>query len=191
MGGDEVNIFKSGKNYGFPVISYGRQNSGAMINGGETAQEGMEQPRYYWNPSIAPSGMLFYTGAKLPAWKDSLFVGAMSGMQVVRLELKGDKVIGEEKLLMDSCRRFKIVGQGPDGLIYLLTDDMPPKQNEILRLVPAKAPPAQGQVPARQAQGRSLGARRCPKAAPRAPKGPPRCSRTRPATRCARSSNWR
>jgi glucose/arabinose dehydrogenase len=147
MGGDEVNIFRSGKNYGFPVISYGRQNSGAMINNGKTAQDGMEQPRYYWNPSVAPSGMLFYTGSKLPAWKDSLFIGAMSGMQVMRLELKGDKVTGEEKLLLDSCHRFKIVSQGPDGLIYLLTDENPPQQNLILRLVPAKAPPAPKPAP--------------------------------------------
>lgn len=149
MGGDEVNIFRSGKNYGFPVISYGRQNSGAMINNGKTVQEGMEQPLYYWNPSIAPSGLLFYTGAALPGWKNSLFVGAMSGEQVVRLDLKGDKVVGEEKLLLDSCHRFKVVSQGPDGLIYLLTDEMPPQQNEILRLVPAKAPPAPKAAPAK------------------------------------------
>jgi glucose/arabinose dehydrogenase len=149
MGGDEVNIFKAGKNYGFPVISYGRQNSGALINGGKTAQQGLEQPRYYWNPSIAPSGMLFYTGAALPGWKDSLFIGAMSGMQLVRLEVKGDRIVGEEKLLLDSCRRFKTVLQGPDGDIYLLTDESPPKQNAVLRLVPAKAAPAPKAAPAK------------------------------------------
>jgi glucose/arabinose dehydrogenase len=149
MGGDEVNIFKGGKNYGFPVISYGRQNSGALINNGKTAQEGMEQPRYYWNPSIAPSGMLFYTGSALPGWKDSLFNGAMSGQQLVRLDVKGDRIVGEEKLLLDSCHRFKTVLQGPEGGIYLLTDENPPKQNEVLRLVPAKTRPAPLPAPAK------------------------------------------
>jgi aldose sugar dehydrogenase len=141
-GGDEIDVMRKGRNYGFPVISYGRQNNGAMINGGKTAQEGMEQPLYYWNPSIAPSGMLFYTGKAFPGWKDSLFVGGMSGMQVSRLMMDGEKVVGEEKLLMDRCQRFKAIEQGPDGFIYLLTDQMPPNQNEILRLVPAKSVPA-------------------------------------------------
>jgi aldose sugar dehydrogenase len=95
----------------------------------------MEQPVYFWNPSIAPSGMLFYTGSALPAWTGSVFVGAMSGQQLVRLEMKNGRVVGEEKLLLDRCQRLKTVAQGPDGLIYVLTD-MP--QAELLRLVPAK-----------------------------------------------------
>jgi aldose sugar dehydrogenase len=135
MGGDELNLIRPGRNYGFPVISYGRENGGYLINGGKTAQEGMEQPVYFWNPSIAPSGMLFYTGSALPAWKGSVFVGAMSGQQLVRLEMKNGRVAAEEKLLLDRCTRMKTVAQGPDGLIYVLTD-MP--QAEILRLVPAK-----------------------------------------------------
>ena len=82
----------------------------------------MEQPVYYWNPSIAPAGMMFYTGKVLPKWTGSVFVGAMSGQQLVRLELKGGKVAAEEKLLLDRCQRMKTVQQGPDGLIYVLTD---------------------------------------------------------------------
>jgi aldose sugar dehydrogenase len=133
-GGDELNVIRAGKNYGFPVISYGRENNGNLINGGKTAQEGMEQPLYFWTPSIAPSGMLFYTGAQLPGWKNSIFVGALSGLQVVRLEVQGERVVAEEKLLRDRCRRFRDVRQGPDGLIYLLTDEA---DGEILRLAPA------------------------------------------------------
>jgi aldose sugar dehydrogenase len=132
-GGDELNIVRAGRNYGFPVISYGRENNGNLINGGKTVQEGMEQPLYYWTPSVALSGMMFYNGDKLPGWKNSLFIGGLSGMQVVRLEIEGERVVAEEKLLRDRCRRFRDVRQGPDGLIYLLTDDA---NGEILRLAP-------------------------------------------------------
>jgi glucose/arabinose dehydrogenase len=136
MGGDELNLIRPGGNYGFPVISYGRENGGALINGGKTAQAGMEQPVYYWNPSIAPSGMLFYTGKALPGWKGSVFVGGLSGQQLVRLEMKAGKVVGEEKLLMDRCVRMKAVQQGPDGMIYIVTDQ--PQGAELLRIAPAK-----------------------------------------------------
>jgi glucose/arabinose dehydrogenase len=135
MGGDELNRIKPGGNYGFPMISYGRRNNGQMINDGKTQQAGMEQPVYFWNPSIAPSGMTFYSGKAFPAWKNSVFVGGMSGQQLVRLEMKNGHVVGEEKLLMDRCKRTKDVRQGPDGLIYVITDETP---SEILRLVPAK-----------------------------------------------------
>ena len=134
MGGDELNRIKPGGNYGFPEISYGRQNSGALIDGGKTAQKGMQQPVYYWNPSIAPSGMTFYTGKAFPAWRGSIFLGAMSGQQLVRLQMKNGRVVGEEKLLLDRCKRLKDVRQGPDGLIYAVTDMSP---SEILRLAPA------------------------------------------------------
>jgi glucose/arabinose dehydrogenase len=137
MGGDELNLIKPGGNYGFPVISYGRENSGALINGGKTAQDGMEQPVYYWTPSIAPSGMTFYDGKALSGWKDSIFVGAMSGLQLVRLQMKNGRVVGEEKLLMDRCKRIKDVRESPDGLIYVITDESP---SEILR--PTKDKPA-------------------------------------------------
>ena len=136
-GGDELNVIRRGRNYGMPVISYGRQNSGALINGGKTAQAGMEQPLYYWTPSFAPSGITYYTGKAFPGWRGNLFIGGMSGQQLVRLTLKGERVVAEEKLLMDRCQRIKVVKQGPDGALYLLTDEMPPEQNEILRLVPA------------------------------------------------------
>lgn len=141
MGGDELNVMRRGKNYGFPVISYGRQNSGALINGGKTAEAGMEQPLYFWTPSFAPSGMTFYTGNALKGWKNNIFIGGMSGQQLVRLVMDGERVVGEEKLLMDRCQRIKVVQQGPDGNLYLLTDEIPPHQNEVLRLVPAPTVP--------------------------------------------------
>jgi glucose/arabinose dehydrogenase len=150
-GGDELNVMRKGKNYGFGVISYGRQNNGAMINGGKTAQDGMEQPLYYWNPSIAPSGLMIYTGNAFSRWKNNVFVGAMSGMQVTRLVMNGEKVVSEEKLLLDRCQRIKVINQGPDGDIYILTDQMPPDQNEILRLVPARTVPPSRPAPPKPA----------------------------------------
>ena len=133
MGGDEVNRVLPGKNYGFPLISYGRENSGAMIDGGKTADKGLEQPVYYWTPSIAPSGLAFYTGDRFKDWKGDLFVGGMSGKQLVHLKMKNGRVVGEEKLLMERCKRTKDVRQGPDGLIYVMTDET---RSEILRLSP-------------------------------------------------------
>ncbi len=133
-GGDELNIIKPGKNYGFPLISYGRDNDGKLLNGGLTQKAGLEQPVYFWTPSVAFSGMTFYTGDKLPGWKNSVFAGGLSGMQLVRLELSADgRVIGEEKLLRDRCERIRDVRQGPDGLLYLVTDA--PK-GSILRIAP-------------------------------------------------------
>ena len=134
-GGDELNLIKPGGNYGFPVISYGRENGGALINGGKTAQEGMEQPAYYWNPSIAPGSLMFYTGRALPGWKGNAFITGLSSEQLVRLEMKAGKVVAEEKLLMDRCVRMKSVAQGPDGFIYVTTDE--PKA-ELLRIRPMK-----------------------------------------------------
>jgi glucose/arabinose dehydrogenase len=134
-GGDELNVVRAGKNYGFPLISYGRDNDGKLLNGGKTAQEGLEQPVHFWTPSVAFSGMAFYTGDKLPAWKGSIFMGGLSGMQLVRLEINAQgRVTGEEKLLRDRCKRIRDVRQGPDGLLYVLTDDA---NGEILRLSPA------------------------------------------------------
>ena len=133
-GGDELNLIKPGHNYGFPLMSYGRENGGALINGGKTSGEGLEQPVYFWTPSIAPSGLTFYTGKALPGWKGDIFVGAMSGQQLVRLEMKNGRVVGEEKLLRDRCVRFRDVRQGPDGLIYITTDET---NGQILRLAPA------------------------------------------------------
>jgi glucose/arabinose dehydrogenase len=133
-GGDELNLVKPGKNYGFPLISYGRDNDGKLLNGGKTAQDGLEQPVHFWTPSIAFSGLAFYTGDKLPGWKGSVFAGGLSGQQLVRLEInKEGRVTGEEKLLRDRCKRIRDVRQGPDGLLYVLTDDT---NGEILRISP-------------------------------------------------------
>ena len=135
QGGDELNRIKPGGNYGFPLISYGRNNDGTLINGGKTADAGLEQPVYFWNPSLAPSGLDFYRGKAFPAWKDSVLVGAMSGRQLVRLQLKNGRVVAEEKLLLDRCKRTKDVKVGPDGLVYVVTDESP---SEVLRLRPSK-----------------------------------------------------
>ncbi len=132
-GGDEVNAPKAGRNYGWPVITYGRDYSGAKIGVG-SAREGLEQPLHYWDPSIAPSGMAFYTGDKFPAWRGSVLVGALAGSLVSRLELDGSKVVREERMLEQLGERIRDVRQGPDGHVYLLTDS---DQGRLLRLVPA------------------------------------------------------
>ncbi len=131
-GGDEINIPQSGKNYGWPIITYGRDYSGVKIGEG-TEKPGMEQPVYYWDPSIAPSGAAFYTGDLLPEWKGNLFVGALAGQALHRLVLDGEKIVGEEALLKDLRERIRDVRQGPDGAIWLLTDD---PQGRVLRVVP-------------------------------------------------------
>jgi len=133
-GGDEVNIIGKGKNYGWPVIGYGVDYSGAKIHD-STAKDGMEQPIKYWVPSIAPSGMAFYNGTLFPKWKGSLFTGALAGQMLVRLSLDGDKVTGEERLLQNLNERIRDVRQGPDGALWLLTDN---SAGRILRVTPAK-----------------------------------------------------
>ncbi len=132
-GGDEVNIIRKGKNYGWPVIGYGVDYSGAKIHAG-SAREGMEQPVKYWVPSISPSGMAFYTGTLFPSWSGSLFIGALSGRMLVRLSLSGDAVTGEERLLQDLNERIRDVRQGRDGVLWLLTDS---SAGRLLRVSPA------------------------------------------------------
>jgi aldose sugar dehydrogenase len=132
-GGDEINIPEAGKNYGWPVITYGRDYSYAKIGEG-THKAGMEQPIYYWDPSIAPSGAAFYTGDRFPEWKGNLFVGALAGQALHRLVLDGEKVVGEETLLADLGERIRDVRNGPDGAIWLLTDN---PEGRVLRVVPA------------------------------------------------------
>jgi len=132
-GGDELNIIEAGKDYGWPTIAYGLEYSGNAIGEGQTAQPGMEQPAYYWDPVIGPSGMIFYQGDLFPAWKDSLFVGALRDKHLVRLTLDGDRVVGEERLATDVNARIREVEQGPDGAIYLATDSA---EGKILKLVP-------------------------------------------------------
>jgi glucose/arabinose dehydrogenase len=132
-GGDEVNIPAAGRNYGWPVITYGEDYSGRPVGAGITAKAGMEQPLYYWDPVIAPSGMAFYDAALFPAWKGSLFVGGLAGEHLARLTLKGERVVGEEWLLADLGERIRDVVVGPDGAIYLLTDS---DQGRVLKLAP-------------------------------------------------------
>ena len=122
-GGDEINAPEAGKNYGWPIITYGIEYSGAPIGEGITAKEGMEQPLYYWDPVIAPSGMLFYTGTMFPAWRGSLFIGSLLGRHLARLTLEGKRVVGEERLLTKVGARIRDVTQGPDGAIYVVTDE--------------------------------------------------------------------
>lgn len=132
-GGDEVNIIAKGKNYGWPVIGYGVDYSGARIHE-STAKPGMEQPVKYWVPSIAPSGMVFYTGDLFPRWKGSLFTGALAGQMLVRLQLNGNTVTAEERVLQNLSERMRDVRQGPDGALWLLTDS---STGRILRVTPA------------------------------------------------------
>jgi glucose/arabinose dehydrogenase len=133
-GGDEINITEAGKNYGWPVITYGVDYSGAKIGIG-TERVGMEQPVKYWVPSIAPSGMAFYTGELFPKWRGSLFVGALAGQMLVRLDVDGEKVGNEQRLLQNLRERIRDVRQGPDGALYLATDN---STGRILRVSPGK-----------------------------------------------------
>jgi aldose sugar dehydrogenase len=139
-GGDELNVIERGKDYGWPTITYGIEYSGAEIGDGITAKEGMEQPIYYWDPVIAPSGAAFYNGDRFPAWKGSLFIGALAGRHLARLTLEGRRVVGEERLLADRAR-IRDVRVGPDDAIYVVTDE---GDGELLRLVPADARPSGG-----------------------------------------------
>jgi glucose/arabinose dehydrogenase len=132
-GGDEINIPEKGKNYGWPIVTYGVDYSGAKIGVG-TTKAGMEQPIYYWDPSIAPSGAAFYTGDLFPGWKGNLFVGALARPALHRLVLKDEQVVAEEVLLRDLSQRIRDVRQGPDGALWALTDD---PRGEVLRIVPA------------------------------------------------------
>jgi glucose/arabinose dehydrogenase len=131
-GGDEVNVIKRGANYGWPVIGYGIDYSGAKLHE-STHKEGMEQPAYYWVPSIAPSGMAFYTGSLFPAWRGNLLVGALAGQALHRLVLEGETVVAEEVLLKDRGERIRDVRMGPDGAVWLLTDEA---DGAVLRLTP-------------------------------------------------------
>ena len=134
QGGDEINIIRAGVNYGWPVITFGRNyGTGTQIGEG-TARPGMAQPLLQWTPSIAPSGMAFYTGERFPKWKGNLFVGALKFQMLVRLQLDGERVVHEERLLQGVLGRIRDVRQGPDGLLYLLIDS---DKGRIVRLEPA------------------------------------------------------
>lgn len=133
-GGDEINIPQPGRNYGWPVIGFGIDYSGAKIHEG-TQKPGMEQPIVQWTPVIAPSGMAFYQGDLFPKWKGNAFIGGLATRILVRLELSGDKVVREERLLRDLNERIRDVRTGPDGALWLVTDN---SAGRILRVTPAK-----------------------------------------------------
>jgi glucose/arabinose dehydrogenase len=134
QGGDEVNVIRAGVNYGWPVITYGvNYGIGTRIGEG-TAKPGMAQPIHYWVPSIAPSGMAFYEGDRFPRWKGDLFVGALRDRMLVRLRLDGEKVVKEERMLQGTLGRIRDVRAGPDGFVYLLTDEA---DGRLVRLEPA------------------------------------------------------
>lgn len=122
-GGDEVNLIQAGKNYGWPTITYGIEYSGKTIGQGITQQSGMEQPIYYWDPVISPSGMTFYSSSIIPEWTNNLFIGSLSGKHILRLVLENNKVVGEERLLANENQRFRAVIEGKDGALYAITDE--------------------------------------------------------------------
>lgn len=121
-GGDEINRAQVGLNYGWPTITYGIEYNGPPVGSGIQQQTGMEQPVYYWDPVVSPSGMCFYTSDRIPEWKNNLFIGALSGMHIIRLVVENNKVTGEERLLASEGQRFRDVTQGIDGALYAVTD---------------------------------------------------------------------
>ncbi|WP_119459914.1 PQQ-dependent sugar dehydrogenase [Rhodospirillaceae bacterium SYSU D60014] len=138
-GGDEINIPEAGKNYGWPVVSYGVNYDGTPVGTGEQTAQGMEEPIYYWTPSIGPSGMAFYTADAIPGWQGDLFIGGLAIPKLVRLEIDGQRVTAEEDLIAALGLRIRDVVQGPDGALYLLTDE---PDGEILRITSAVEEPA-------------------------------------------------
>ncbi|MGB8282283.1 MAG: PQQ-dependent sugar dehydrogenase [Pseudolabrys sp.] len=135
MGGDEINIIEKAQNYGWPRVSYGVNYDGTPVGSGKATMEGVTDPIWHWTPSIAPSGIAFYTGNLIPGWKGSMLNGALKFELLSRLELKGNKILKEERLLQSMRERIRDVRQGPDGAVYLLTDNA---SGRILRIVLAK-----------------------------------------------------
>jgi len=121
-GGDELNLIQPGKNYGWPTITYGIEYSGEKVGAGITQQQGLEQPVYYWDPVVSPSGMTFYTSDSMPEWKNNLFISCLSGQHIARLIITNNKVVGEERLLSNEGQRFRDITQGNDGALYAVTD---------------------------------------------------------------------
>lgn len=122
-GGDELNIIRPGKNYGWPIITYGIEYSGEKVGAGITQKNGMEQPIYYWDPVLSPSGMCFYSGSNIPEWKNNLFICGLNSNHIARLVIKNNKVIGEERLLAKEDQRFRDITEGKDGSLYAITDE--------------------------------------------------------------------
>lgn len=122
-GGDEINLIAPGKNYGWPDIGYGIEYSGEIVGEGETKKEDMEQPVYYWDPVLSPSGIEFYDSSNIPEWENSLFVGGLNGNHIARLRIEKDRVTGEERILEDEKQRFRDLAMGTDGDLYTVTDE--------------------------------------------------------------------
>jgi glucose/arabinose dehydrogenase len=141
-GGDELNRIQKGKNYGWPIITHGLDYPGGAIGEGIIAKDGMEQPVYYWDPVIAPSGLAYYNGKLFPKWRGNLLAGALRGLGIYRLELKNGKVVAEEPLLTELKTRIRDVRVGPDGAVYVLTE-----QKALLKLTPADTPSAANSAP--------------------------------------------
>ncbi|HEX8637270.1 MAG TPA: PQQ-dependent sugar dehydrogenase [Pyrinomonadaceae bacterium] len=135
QGGDEVNLIEKGKNYGWAVISYGEEYSNEPFPGAATQKQGYEQPVYYWDPVIAPSGAQYYTGAAFPAWRGSIFIGGLASQRLVRLVIKDNRVVGEEHLLADRGQRIRDVRQGRDGTLYVVTDEA---NGELWKITPRR-----------------------------------------------------
>jgi aldose sugar dehydrogenase len=134
-GGDELNLIQKGKDYGWPTIGYGEEYNGKPINENRTQAPGMEQPVYYWDPVIGPSGMVFHSGKGAPEFKGNAFIGGLRVQSLVRLVLKNDRVVGEERLLADRKERIRDVIEGPAGEMYLLTDS---PEGKLLKVAPAR-----------------------------------------------------
>ena len=135
QGGDEVNVIRAGRNYGWPVVTYGAEYGSGTKIGQSTPRQGIEMPLHYWVPSIAPSGLAFYEGDKFPRWRGSMLVGALKDQMLVRLELDGEKVVKEERMMKETIGRIRDVRVGPDGFVYLLSDD---RGGALVRLEPVR-----------------------------------------------------
>lgn len=122
-GGDEINIIQPGKNYGWPTIGYGIEYNGQKVGAGITQQEGMEQPIYYWDPVLSPSGMTFYSGNEMPEWRNNIFQTGLNSKHIARLVIRNNRVVGEERLLAGENQRFRDITQGRDGALYAVTDE--------------------------------------------------------------------
>jgi glucose/arabinose dehydrogenase len=134
-GGDELNLIEKGKNYGWAIATFGEEYSGEAIPGAATRREGYVDPVYYWDPVIAPSGLQFYTGKAFPAWRGNLFIGGLASQRLVRLVIKNNRVVGEEHLLKDRGQRIRDVRQGPDGALYIVTDEA---NGELWKITPKR-----------------------------------------------------
>lgn len=130
-GGGEINRVVAGRNYGWPTITYGLEYGGQAVGSAIQQQDGMEQPAYYWDPVVSPSGMTFYTGSRIPEWQNNLFIGSLSGTHIVRLVIENDRIVGEERLLASEGQRFRDITQGTDGALYAITDQA---QGRIYRI---------------------------------------------------------